>query len=247
MKEATMRESESVYRNTSGQESPLKVLMPEAVWQKMMGYVNACDYEINGFGYVERLDESTAQVEDVFILKQAVNAGSAVTEPDEIASHISQMIAQGKDTSALRFQWHSHVHMQAYFSGTDTGTIDAYTNCDWMISLVANKREEFAIRLDVYQPFRFTIPAKLKVFSPTNDEIARACAQEVKEKVSVRTYGRPPAFWRHSPKSAWSGWSGWGDGTKRDLALWKNNEGEEGATHDNLDGLWRPARDIRPV
>jgi hypothetical protein len=114
------------------------------------------------------------------------------------------MIEQGQDTSTLRFQWHSHVHMQAYFSGTDTGTIDTYANCDWMISLVANKREEFAIRLDMYQPFRLTVPTSLKVFSAMDDAIAQSCAREVQDKVSARIY-RPPALRKRDPKSGLMG------------------------------------------
>jgi hypothetical protein len=228
-----------------GQETPLQVLMPETVWQKMMAYVDACEYEINGFGYIRRVDQSTVQVEDVLILRQTVSSGSAVTEPNVLAEHITQMIGRGQDTSALRFQWHSHVRMQAYFSGTDTGTIDAYANCDWMISLVINKHEEFAIRLDVYEPFRLTVPATLKVFTEKNDEIAAACAKEVKEKVKVRTYA-PPPFRKCDPKR------GYLPKEKRGAEKGDSNEDSQGlwwpgSSYESSGDLWRPTRDIRPV
>jgi hypothetical protein len=245
MKEETMKESmntcqaasayqaTNAYQATSGREASLSVLVPEAVWRKMMAYVNICDYEINGFGYVTQLDESTVQVEDVFILKQAVNAGSAVTEPGEVASHITQMIEQGKDTSSLRFQWHSHVRMQAYFSGTDTGTIDAYANCDWMISLVLNKREEFAVRLDVYQPFRISVPVTLKRLIEEDDELLEACAREIKEKVRLRMPARPVLQRRDQRKEHYP-------------YAQKAQKAQKGGSDEELGGLWRPARTFRP-
>jgi hypothetical protein len=193
-----------------------------------MAYARVCDYEINGFGYVKQLDESTVLVEDVFILKQTVSPGSAVTEPDEVASHITQMIQEGKDTSSLRLQWHSHVHMQTYFSGTDTGTIDAYTNCDWMISLVVNKREEYAVRLDMYQPFRLTIPTTLKVLANEDNTLIEACKQEVKEKVKLKTYPTPN-FWRHDQRKMPQG-----------------AHAKKGGFDEELCELWRPARNFRP-
>jgi hypothetical protein len=225
MKEEEMKKAKDVYRSTTEQEGSLKVLMPEIVWQKMMGYVNACDYEINGFGYVTHLDDHTVRIEDVFILRQTVSVGSAVTEPDEVANHITQMIEQGKDTSSLRFQWHSHVHMQSYFSGTDTSTINEYANCDWMISLVVNKREEFAVRLDIYQPFRLTTPTQLKVFVAQDDAMAKACAQEVEEKVSARVYVSPTP-WKYNLRK------------RQDIM-----EGED--FYEKSRRLRRPTRDIR--
>jgi hypothetical protein len=223
-----MKESMNTWRTANEQAASLRVLMPEAVWQKVMAYVNVCDYEINGFGYVKQLDESSVLVEDVFILRQTVSPGSAVTEPDEVASHITQMIQEGKDTSSLRFQWHSHVHMQAYFSGTDTGTIDTYANCDWMISLVVNKREEFAVRLDMYQPFRFTVPTTFKVLANTDDELIETCRQEVKEKVKLRTYPLPN-FRRYDQRKTG-----------------QRVHAKKGAFDEESGELWQPARDFRP-
>ena len=223
--EIEMKQTQNSQRNTTEREKALQVLMPQAVWQKMIAYVKACDCEINGFGYVRVLDQQSVKVEDVFILKQTVSAGSAVTEPSELTGHITQMVADGLDTSLLRFQWHSHVYMPSYFSGIDTNTIDAYTNCDWMISLVVNKHEEFAIRLDVYCPFRLTVPVELAVFVDEVDAISKACAQEVKEKVRTWSYPKP-ALRRHNPK--------------------RKYETKKGAYYDVYGELWRPTRDIRP-
>jgi len=187
----TYRQTNDGSTTGNRQASALKARMPRQVWQKMMGYVKGCQYEINGFGYVRRIDESTIAIEDVYILDQTVSGGSAVTEPDALASHITGMLERGDDPARIRFQWHSHVNMQAYFSATDTDTIDGYSNCDWMISLVANKREEYEVRLDIYQPFRVSAPIGLEVFIEEDLQIARECLEEIEAK--VKTYA--PRYW----------------------------------------------------
>jgi hypothetical protein len=137
--------------------------------------------EINGFGYIDRYGNDF-QLEDVFILKQTVSAGHAENEPEDISDHMTHLLQNGGDPGRIRFQWHSHVHMGAYFSGVDTGNIDRY-NGEWMLSLVANKFGQFSARLDVYRPFRVWTPVTVMVQTQLTAAHLRMARREITDKV----------------------------------------------------------------
>jgi proteasome lid subunit RPN8/RPN11 len=162
-----------------------------SVWQEMMTYVKLCQYEINGFGYIVRVDHRTFRLEKIFILDQVVTGGSADTVEAALHQHAYEMVQEFGDTNRLRFQWHSHVDMQAYFSGVDHANIERYAG-DWMISLVANKAGEYEIRLDVLRPFRTWSPVDLRVITDTEPDMVAHCREEILAKVSQPRLIRRP-------------------------------------------------------
>lgn len=165
------------------------LVIPLAVWQQIMGYIQACPVEINGFGTLDRLGNEL-RVDNVFILEQVATAGSVEVSPEVLARHLTTMVQRGEDTSRIRFQWHSHVDMPAYFSGVDLNNIEAYA-ADWMVSLVANKRGEYQLRLDVYRPFRAWTPLELQVLTPADEDVIKACRQEITAKVRQHRLNLP--------------------------------------------------------
>ena len=169
--------------------------VPLSVWQKMFSYVHACPVEVNGFGYVTRRGLLDFELDDVFILEQTATAASVDVSELTIANHMTDMMMRGEDTGRMRFQWHSHVRMSAYFSGTDTSNIDRYPG-DWMLSLVANKYGQFEARLDVFAPFRLWAPLEVRIIAPLEDEMARRAKAEISQKV------RMPGYFRDKPVRA---------------------------------------------
>ncbi len=161
-----------------------ELVMSLAVWQEIMGYVHACPSEVNGFGTLDRLGD-LLRLDEVFILEQTVSPAHAEVSPLVLAKHLTEMVQRGEDTARLRFQWHSHVNMSAYFSGTDLANIETYTS-DWMVSMVLNKRSEYQLRLDVYRPWRVWTPLRLKVIAVPNQALVDHCHSEIQSKVRQR-------------------------------------------------------------
>lgn len=165
----------------SGFVNPPTLWVPQLTWQKLMTYVQLCPVEINGFGYIDPMPGGF-MLSEVFILPQQVTAGSADVDAAVVARHMTDMIRRGEDTGRMRFQWHSHVNMPAYFSGTDLGNIEAYDS-DWMISLVTNKRGEYSLQLDVFRPFRVWTPVQLHVVMPSEPAITAICQDDILHNV----------------------------------------------------------------
>jgi proteasome lid subunit RPN8/RPN11 len=157
----------------------------------MMAYILNCPTEINGFGYVE-VQGGSLVVSEVFILDQSASATHVEIDPLVLAHHMDTMRQAGLNPSSMRFQWHSHVHMEAYFSPTDTANIDRWPG-NWLISLVANKQGEFSCRLDVFKSMRVGVEISPEIVAQIPGDVMRATALEIADKVRV-----PGGFMRRS-------------------------------------------------
>jgi hypothetical protein len=161
-----------------------RVVMSGDVWDRIMAYTlnTPNDAEINGFGYVDTYP-GVIYVNQVFILKQVVTAGSAVTDDAALGAHVYSMIQAGIPQSALRLQWHSHVWGGAYCSGRDTATIEDFPG-DWLVSLVVNKHGHRFARLDRFENgMRTASEVPVEVVRQLSDELMRETAQEIAELV----------------------------------------------------------------
>lgn len=170
--------------------SPPALQMPQAIWQKLLTFVQLCPTEINGFGYVDQVGKDFT-LEDVIILEQSADMHGVEVSAATLGRHIYELIDAGKDPGRMRFQWHSHVHLEAYFSATDLRTIENYgRRGDWMISLVANNRGDYQLRLDVFQPQRLWVPLNLKLIMPPDSAIIEWCQEEIAAKVHAPSESR---------------------------------------------------------
>ena len=159
-----------------------------------MAYIQACPVEINGFGYLDRLTGTTERfvLDDVVILQQSATGVSVDVSAEAVAQHMTEVLLAGGDTGRMRLQWHSHVNMPAYFSGTDLANIEAYRG-DWMISMVLNKRGEYELRLDVFKPFRAWTPLKLVIDMQADPAVIAACRNDIADKVTIKKLFRSKA------------------------------------------------------
>jgi len=158
-----------------------RVLIPFAVWQKIMAYILNCPVEINGFGVIE-VGPFGVVVQDVFILQQFATPTGVETDQGTLDRFVAEMARTGGNPGLIKFQWHSHVSMPAYFSGVDTANIERWPG-DWLISLVANKRGEFSCRLDVLRPIRVGIDIHPEIVSTIPMVTMEIAAHEVATKV----------------------------------------------------------------
>jgi len=166
------------------------LLAPVDVWRRLQTYVQLCPIEISGFGVIERVNEHVFSLADVFIFEQEASDVHVTVSDEVMHRRLYQLDQAGLKLSTIRFQWHSHVNMEAYMSNVDEVNIDGYPG-DWMISVVVNKRGDFEARLDVLKPLRLTIPVEVVVMIEPDEAISNELRAEIAEKVKT---GKPGWF-----------------------------------------------------
>ena len=112
-------------------------------------------------------------------------------DPKALNRFVYELVRDGGDASSLKFQWHSHVLLPAYFSAEDLETIAGYLN-DYMISFVGNQQDEYRCRLDLFKPFQLSLELPLLVrVPPPGQELVRQYQDEIRQLVRVRSLLRP--------------------------------------------------------
>lgn len=176
-----------------------RLFIESNAFKKLREYVKQCPDEIQGFGQLS-LDGNKIKVHNVFIIPQEVSSSSAEIEEEDLATLLHYCLEQdppiGLET--IKFWWHSHVSMDAFWSGTDTQMIDTFKN-GWMVSLVTNKHGECKVRLDIYEPFRVIQELDFPlIFWAEDKELEEAVKKEINDKVK-RTFLAPagnfPSRW----------------------------------------------------
>ncbi len=123
------------------------LMIPERVMKLLQAYVDVCPVEINGFGLIRQLSAGVFRLDEVYILDQQVSYVHAVTDTDALSQNDSELAERG-EYELRRFQWHSHVDFEAYFSNVDVRNIMRREE-SWLISMVLNKFGHFEARLDL--------------------------------------------------------------------------------------------------
>lgn len=133
---------------------PIVMIRPEAL-DKLDFFIEASDVEISGFGAVTQLNEEEFLIEDIYTFEQESSGGGTEIDGESLAAGIIELINEGVNPENMRLWWHSHVNMSAYFSITDTDTMEkTLTDAPWMISIVGNKSKDYRVRFDLHRPLR---------------------------------------------------------------------------------------------
>lgn len=171
-------------------DKKFKLVIPIDKYQQIMAYTNLVNTEITQFADVEMEDDGTLVVGNVYLLKQEAGGAHVDMEEEDISKFMVELIKDGK-TQMPRLWIHSHVNMQAFFSGTDVNTYtNTLDNGEWTVSLVVNKRQEMKAVLQQYKPFKYTWDLEIEVDYMMSD-IPSEWKEEVKEKVKEKTYTQP--------------------------------------------------------
>lgn len=160
---------------------PVVYITPEAK-QRLDLYIQCADGEISGLGTVARLGNDFL-VTTVRLFKQECTGASTELSSEDVSKFLLEAVQSGLDPSTLKLWWHSHVSMSCFWSVTDDATASRFNN-GWMLSLVGNKKGEYLVRLDLFEPIRLTLDRlKFEVRWEPSAELRAEIEAEVREKV----------------------------------------------------------------
>lgn len=190
------------------------IRISDAVYQKVMYWVNKADFEVSGFGKVVQKGPLDFEVVDAYLIKQVGSA--AETDIDQTA--LAALAYHTKDEPGeLRWWWHSHVQMPVFWSGTDTKTIKDLGSNGWIIATVFNQKSEHRSALCYRTESQFGVATQLideielEVESFLDAELTKKWDDEFTSKVTERTYGHmyPSLF-----DDGWVGDKAWDTGVR---------------------------------
>ncbi len=162
----------------------MKLNIERKAWQKICAYVDNCDYEIGGLGQVT-CDGDEFTVSDVEIFTQVVTSAHVDMTAETLALFQTEKVRAKQSMKDYKFWWHSHAKMEAFFSGTDTGTIDSSTEFNWLVSFVTNHKHALKARLDIYTPVHVTCELDVNIIDEQDVTIIETCKKEIAEKVTM--------------------------------------------------------------
>lgn len=154
-------------------------------WIKLQSYINLVgDYEITGFG---RIVDDT--IVDIKILKQKV-------KPAEVDCNIDSMVEFMKaipkeEIGQWILDWHSHVEMGVFMSGTDSANYEAQYQARLKKQypvMIVNKKHQVWCNNYINPDKLVPIEIKISQEKPTREEIEtlyNECYNEVSELVEI--------------------------------------------------------------
>lgn len=166
----------------------MNLLIPSKVEQKLNAYVKSVSTEIAGMGKAVISEAGNIMLLDVAIYDQEVTGGTADLSSEALARFQTELIQKGESPKDWIVWWHSHANMGAFFSNTDTTTINSSNEFQYLVSLVVNKKRERKARLDLYHPFRFTQDNLEIIVESPQEEVSQEIKDEVEAKVKIKTY-----------------------------------------------------------
>ncbi|MGE5849752.1 MAG: hypothetical protein ACM362_06485 [Candidatus Methylomirabilota bacterium] len=131
-----------------------RILIAAPVFRRLQLYIDLCPFEVGGLGSVEAFGDDLL-VTSAILIRQRATGSDVELDSQAIADHLLQILREGRDPSSLRVWWHSHAEGPILWSSTDERTIEGM-QIDRLVSIVGNKRNEFACRLDEFSPRRRT-------------------------------------------------------------------------------------------
>ena len=160
----------------------ITALMIEPVaYEKLWTWTRVAKGEFSCLGLVEESDEGPA-ITDLYLIKQESTSTNTDMDQADIARLLVEL-AQDRKEGQLLAWLHSHGSNGVFWSQTDEDTIDGLAFEPYAVSVVVNKRGEARGRVDVFEPFRFTVddlPLKVRVQPQGLD---KECEREFKAKV----------------------------------------------------------------
>lgn len=175
----------------------IEVMFTQETFNQMFAYIDASSVEISGIGRIKRIIEGNKigfVIHELFLLKQRNTGTSTHLDPQELSSFLVDRVRQNLPVGDIKFWWHSHVNMQAFWSGTDNSCCDGFEiegneKDNWFLSIVSNKRREMRCRLDIFKPYRVTIDElPVKVIMNFSDPDKEKWEKEVKEKCNESSW-----------------------------------------------------------
>ena len=126
-------------------------------WKTIINYAQASydefKAEIGGMAIVCQDKDGDWIVSNPVILKQEVTSGSTSICKDELAKYYTKTGMKHHNKEFRFCWWHSHHNMGAFWSKTDTDTIDEYKDGDLSFALVVCLNGDYKFRVSMWKPF----------------------------------------------------------------------------------------------
>jgi len=153
-------------------------------WKKVIDYAQASydefSSEIGGFMIAKPDKDGNIIISEPEILKQDVTGGTTVMDKEAVADYYVKCVE--KHGIGVRFiWWHSHANMKAFWSGTDTNTMEEYSSGDWAAFLVVNIKEEYKFRVCVWNPIEAHEDIELNVLGAKSKKVPKTIKDSVSE------------------------------------------------------------------
>lgn len=188
----------------------MQVYIEQKDWDKIINYARCASdkwgTEIGGMAVTKQDDDGDWQILDPVIMKQEVSAALCELDKTELAAYYSKVAMKYKKDNIRFCWWHSHAKMSAFWSGTDTNTIDEYEDGDLSFALVVNVKEEYKCRVSVWKPFTMHEDVELEIIGKEDGyKIPKKIEKEVESQCT-----QPQRNWYNSGSS-------WGKVSKNGL------------------------------
>ena len=192
------QEKESNWSVTSS--SDWKIRIPRALYDKIFMYTRCIDKEIAGFGDVEVDKEAKEyKITALRMYKQKVTAASVDQDEKMLLDALEQAVLAGDDIKKIRFEWHSHVSMGVFWSGTDETCCKQLCedSKSFFLFFVVNKKGELLARADylfqmpehTIRLTNYCIPVVIEEpVDNTLEEVVKADIAKYIEEPAVVTY-----------------------------------------------------------
>jgi proteasome lid subunit RPN8/RPN11 len=171
-------------KSDDGSDTPsIKITLK--AWRKILLFAQETNVEVAGLGTVQMRGNKPV-IDDVMVFKhENRSAAAADLDPQDIADEFSRLVEAKQDTGKYRLCWHSHVNMEASFSGTDRACMNSLADLsEWFLWIVVNKSGDYSAMVTVYSPIRHFAEAKLDVlFDEFDKSLIAGVKQEMQEKL----------------------------------------------------------------
>lgn len=125
---------------TMNEGTAFSLEIPAMVMNKIMYWMQkAAPKECSGFGSIEYNAETQCfKIFDAVVLDDGKSGSYTEIDGDQLGKVMSKL----KHNNSVRWWWHSHVNMGAFWSGTDKDTIIELGQKGWQVATVFNLRRE---------------------------------------------------------------------------------------------------------
>lgn len=163
-------------------------ILPQAK-TKMELYCDLSDGEIGWLAFVERFENVGFLITDCILLKQEVNGATTELDPAALLDFWNETPVDRQKN--IKMWGHSHVNMSPTPSSQDESQMEYFKDGNpWFIRLITNKKREYNIDIfDYANGIKIHMDqADLKIYNPGQEDLRKQIEDEIKEKVSKKTY-----------------------------------------------------------
>ena len=163
----------------------------EKTFDKILNYAhhakNEFQSEIGGMCVVLKDEDGDYELVDPVILKQTISGGNCDLDKDELAKYYTKTDLKYNKYDYSFCWWHSHHTLGAFWSGTDTSTMEEASGSNISYSLVVSwNKEEYGhiFRISLWRPYVDAKDIQLEITDRKEKRIPKAIMKEVEDKCS---------------------------------------------------------------